>query len=131
MWQSCGFKEHWDFWRAEDDELGSNLNAYYPRPIFGDDKNQYVQTRYLQDASYIRLKNIQIGYTFPKSITQKLCMEYLRIYVSANNIWTHSKISGIFDPDTLYAYDYSAGYGGYGKMYPLCKTVCIGLNVNF
>jgi TonB-linked SusC/RagA family outer membrane protein len=131
MWQSCGFKEHWDFWRAEDDELGSNLNAYYPRPIFGDDKNQYVQTRYLQDASYIRLKNIQIGYTFPKSITQKLCMEYLRIYVSANNIWTHSKISGIFDPETLYAYDYSAGYGGYGKMYPLCKTVCIGLNVNF
>ena len=70
IWQSCAFKEHWDFWRAEDDPLGSNLNAYYPRASFDGDKNQYVQTRYLQDASYIRLKNIQVGYTFPKSITQ-------------------------------------------------------------
>jgi len=131
IWQSCAFKEHWDFWRAEDDPLGSNLNAYYPRASFDGDKNQYVQTRYLQDASYIRLKNIQIGYTFPKSITQKLCMEYLRVYVSANNIWTHSKLSGIFDPETLYAYDSGSGYGGYGKLYPLSKTVCIGLNVNF
>jgi TonB-linked SusC/RagA family outer membrane protein len=131
IWQSCAFKEHWDFWRAEDDPLGSNLNAYYPRASFDGDKNQYVQTRYLQDASYIRLKNIQVGYTFPKSITQKLCMEYLRIYVSANNIWTHSKLSGIFDPETLYAYDSGSGYGGYGKLYPLSKTVCIGLNVNF
>lgn len=131
MWQSCGFTQHWDFWRAADDELGSNLDAYYPRPIFGDGKNQYVQTRYLQDASYIRLKNIQIGYTFPQKWIQKLNLTYLRLYVSANNIWTHSKISGMFDPETLYAYDYSAGYGGYGKMYPLSKTLCIGLNINF
>ena len=57
-------------------------------------------------------------------------MEYLRIYVSANNIWTFKDIWHL-RPETLYAYDYSAGYGGYGKMYPLCKTVCIGLNVNF
>jgi TonB-linked SusC/RagA family outer membrane protein len=131
IWQSCAFNEHWDFWRAADDPLGSNLDAYYPRANFDCDKNQYVQTRYLQNAAYIRLKNLQIGYTFPKKLMQKIYVDNLRVYVSANNIWTHSKIKGMFDPETLYSYDSSVGYGGYGKMYPLCKTLCVGVNLNF
>ncbi|MBR6433108.1 MAG: TonB-dependent receptor, partial [Bacteroides sp.] len=60
MWQSAAFKEHMDYWTPE------NTGAYYPKPYFGNiDKNHMTQTRYLQDASYIRCKNIQFGYSLP------------------------------------------------------------------
>ena len=129
QWQSAGFVEHWDFWRAEDDPLGANTDAYFPRALFGgSDKNQQVSTGYLQDASYIRLKNIQLGYTLPANLVKKAGMQSVRVYVSADNLLTISDISGMFDPEALYD---GTGYGGNGKMYPLQKTISVGLNVNF
>lgn len=125
MWQSAGFKEHWDFWRAADDPLGANLNAYYPRANFDGGKNQYTQTKYLQNAAYIRMKNIQIGYTLPNQWTSKAGMSSVRVYLSGDNLFTLSDITGIFDPETL------GGAWGDGKLYPLCKTISVGLNVNF
>ncbi|ADV42271.1 TonB-dependent receptor plug [Bacteroides helcogenes P 36-108] len=125
MWQSAGFKQHWDFWRPEGDALGANLNAYYPRASFDGVKNQYVQTGYLQNAAYLRLKNIQLGYTLPKTWVKKAGLQNVRIYVSGDNLLTISDITGIFDPETL------GGDYGDGKLYPLCKTLSIGLNVNF
>lgn len=125
MWQAAGFKEHWDFWRPEGDPLGANLNAYYPKVEFSDGKNTQTQTRYLQDASYIRLKNIQLGYTFPQAWMQKAKIKKLRVYISGDNLWTKSSISGVFDPETL------GGGWGPGKLYPLQKTISFGLNVNF
>lgn len=119
MWQSCAFVEHLDYWRAD------NPNAYYPRPIFGNTKNQQPQTRYIQDASYIRLKNLQFGYTLPRHITRKAGMESVRVYLSCDNLWTGSAISGVFDPETL------GGDWGPGKLYPLQRTVSVGLNINF
>ena len=129
QWQSAGFVEHWDFWRAEDDPLGANTDAYFPRALFGgSDKNQQRSTGYLQDASYIRLKNIQLGYTLPANLVKKAGMQSVRVYVSADNLLTISDISGMFDPEALYD---GTGYGGNGKMYPLQKTISVGLNVNF
>jgi len=125
MWQSAGFKNHWDFWRPEGDELGANTNAYYARASFDGTKNQYTQTRYLQDASYIRLKNIQLGYTLPQIITKKAGISSVRFYVSGDNLLTFSNITGIFDPETL------GGDWGDGKLYPLCKTISFGLNLTF
>ena len=61
-WQSTGFAEHWDFFRPEGDPLGANLNSYYPRVNFSGDRNTKVQTRYLQNGAYLRLKNVQLGY---------------------------------------------------------------------
>ena len=55
-WQSTGFVEHWDFWRPENDPLGANTDAYYPRVAFNGGKNTNVQTRYLQNGAYLRLK---------------------------------------------------------------------------
>lgn len=65
MWQAAGFKEHLDFFRPEGDkDFGANLDAFYPRPLFDQGgKNFYTQTRYLQNAAYMRIKNLQIGYT--------------------------------------------------------------------
>ena len=130
QWQSAGFVEHWDFWRPEGDPLGANTDAYFPRAMFegGGSKNQEVATGYLQDASYIRLKNIQLGYTLPANLVKKAGMSSVRVFVSADNLLTISDISGMFDPEALYD---GTGYGGNGKMYPLQKTISVGLNVNF
>ena len=125
MWQSAGFVQHWDFWRSEDDPLGANTDAYYPRPIFKTDKNQQQQTRYLQNAAYIRMKNIQLGYTLPRQWVSKAGMSSVRVYLSGDNLLTFSGITGMFDPETL------GGKRGKGKLYPLCKTISVGLNVNF
>ena len=125
QWQSAGFVEHWDFWRPEGDELGANTGAYFPRASFDGGKNQYVSTGYLQDASYIRLKNIQLGYTLPANLVKKAGMTSVRVYVSADNLLTISDISGMFDPEAL------GGDYGAGKLYPLQKTISVGLNVNF
>ena len=125
MWQSAGFTEHWDFWRGEDDALGANLNAYYPRASFNGGKNQYRQTRYLQNAAYIRMKNLQIGYTLPKQWSSKAGMSSVRVYLSGDNLLTISDITGVFDPETL------GGSWGDGKLYPLSRTISVGLNVNF
>ena len=125
MWQSAGFEEHWDFFRDENNPLGANLNSYYPRPLFGNNKNQQTQTRYLQDASYLRMKNVQIGYTLPSSLTQRASMQSVRFYVSGDNLLTFSDITGVFDPELL------GGDWGAGKLYPLSKVISVGLNINF
>lgn len=63
MWQSACFEDHLDYWTE------NNTGAYYPKPYFGGiQKNQQTQTRYLQSAAYLRCKNIQLGYTLPKSL---------------------------------------------------------------
>ena len=125
-WASAGFKEHWDFWRPEGDPLGANTNSYFARVIRGTSKNQQRQTRYLQDASYWRLKNIQIGYTLPKVWTKKAGMESVRVYVSGDNLLTVSDITGVFDPENL-----GTQWTDPGKVYPLQKVIAIGLTVNF
>ena len=125
MWQSTCFEEHLDYWRAEDDPLGGNTDAYYPKPYFNTDKNQQTQTRYLQNAAYIRLKNMQLGYTLPKTWTKKAGIENVRIYLSGDNLFTLTGISSVFDPEAL-----GADWGD-GKLYPLQRTISVGLNVNF
>ena len=127
MWEGVSFVEHADYFRADPEHpLGQNLDAYYPRPLFGGNtlKNQQCQTRYLQNAAYMRLKNLQLGYTFPKSLIQKAGIQNLRIFISGENLFTITSLSDIFDPETL-----SGGY--MGSAYPLSRTWSCGLNVTF
>ena len=122
IWYSAGFKQHLDYFRNDSDHfLGLNTNAYYPRPVFGSSKNNQVQTKYLQDASYIRLKNLQIGYTLPNIIIRKIGLSNLRIYLSGENLWTGTRMAKMFDPETVTL------NGGRG--YPLSKTISLGLSV--
>lgn len=126
MWQSAAFKEHWDFFRPSDDPNGANPDAFYPRPLFNKGgKNFMTQTRYLQQAAYMRIKNVQLGYTLPKSISERLYMNRLRLYVSADNLYTFTKLNKVFDPEAT-----SGGWGA-GKIYPLSRVVSFGVNVNF
>ncbi|GET31491.1 SusC/RagA family TonB-linked outer membrane protein [Prolixibacter bellariivorans] len=123
-WWSTGLKQHLDYFRNDPNSpLGENLNAYYPRPLFNG-KNHQAQTRYLQNAAYIRLKNIQLGYTIPKTLTQQYGIQKLRVYVSGENLWTGTKLAKMFDPETI-----DGGWGG--NVYPLSKVISAGLSVNF
>lgn len=121
MWQSCCFKEHLDYW-SED-----NKDAYYPRPYLtgGIRKNQQTQTKYMQNAAYMRCKNIQVGYTLPQQLTTKAGMSRVRVYFSCDNAFTLTSLSKIFDPEAL------EGAWGNGKLYPLQRTWAFGLNVTF
>ena len=101
--------------------MGANLNAYYPRPIIGSKQNQQVQSRYLQNAAYIRLKNIQIGYTLlVKHGYKKLTWEKVRLFFSGHNLWTGTKMSKNFDPELIYQN---------GMSYPLSYTLSCGINI--
>lgn len=116
-----------DFFRPEGDPLGANLDAYYPRVNFGGGRNTAVQTRYLQNGAYLRLKNVQLGYTLPSVWTQKAGMSSVRVYLSGDNLATITSLSSIFDPEGT---DSLAGTGS-GKLYPLQRVISVGLNVNF
>ena len=126
MWQCAAFVSHWDFWRPEGDELGENLDGYFPRPLFANgSKNFQTSSHYLQNAAYIRLKNIQLGYTLPKKWVNKAGMSSVRIYASGENLLTLTKMFQEFDPETI------GGDWGDGKVYPLMKNFSFGVNINF
>lgn len=127
IWNSCALVEHADFFIAEPYEaFEANTDAYYPRPLWNQGyKNREVQTRYLQDASYVRLKNLQLGYTIPVSLTEKINIHKLRFYVSGENLLTFSKMANMFDPETV------GGGAGRGNAYPLSKTISVGMNLTF
>lgn len=129
MWWSQGLHQHADYFRNENSwSVKEGLNSihtdsYYPRPIFtGGGKNKQVQTRYLQDASYIRLKNLQVGYSLPKHIVNKIGFQVIRFYFSGENLWTGTSLSSLFDPETI-----GSGWGGCA--YPLNRTISFGLNL--
>lgn len=139
MWWSMGLKEHEDYFRSESiglpgHEIAANTNSYYARPRFDSDQNHETQTRYLQDASYIRLKNFQLGYTLPNALTRKIGINNCRIFVSGENLWTGTKLSKLFDPETINGGNTdtngSAPIKSGGNSYPLSKTWSVGLSVS-
>lgn len=118
QWQSCVLTTHLDRWTED------NPNGYFPRYYLNTngDKNMQTQTGYLQNAAYVRLKNMQLGYSFPKSLLHKIDFERLRVFVSVDNLATISSMPASIDPE------FSASDG---KVYPLQRTWSVGLNVSF
>jgi TonB-linked SusC/RagA family outer membrane protein len=106
----------------------SNPNGKYPKVV----NAPVVQVAdiYIENGSYIRLKNITLGYTFPKNIASKILAKQIRVYVSAKNLFTITHYSGL-DPEANY-YDQNNLQPGidYG-VYPNYKTYTLGLNVTF
>lgn len=123
FWTMVPLKEHLDYFRAEaSGDLPANIDSYYPRPLMsGFQKNQVWQSRYVINASYIRLKNITLGYTLPARITEKFHVSALRLYLSGENLLTFTKVPAMYDPETI----------GNGDTYPLQKTMTVGLSLTF
>ena len=127
-----------------------NPGAYYTRQVgYSANRNvgplAYENDYYLQDASYVRIKNITVDYTFPQALTRKAHIERLRIYLSMENLFTHSpmyKHTKLFDPEVIDFGDtdfrgegnnYKTGLSGNGQgySYPMLKTFTVGLNLTF
>lgn len=130
QWQSTGFKEHLDYYRPENTKsvFGPNTNAYFPKMYMNKDMNQKEQTRYLQNGAYARLKNIQVGYSLPQTVMNKISMQKVRVFVSVENLFTITSLPKGFDPETAYSV-YSDNNSG--KTYPLQTTVSFGVNATF
>jgi len=95
-----------------------------PRAIFNDpNKNTRPSDRFIEDGSYLRIKNVILGYTFPKSILGKIRISSARIYISGTNLLTFTNYKG-FDPEV--------GVNGIDlNTYPVTRTISIGANIGF
>lgn len=94
--------------------------------------NYYPQTKYLVDMSYLRLKNITLGYTMPTWLTKKVYIQKLRIYGSVDNLCLLHKGSGDLpvDPEVNTGQG-SLSYGTWGRTYPITRSWSVGLQVTF
>lgn len=106
---------------------GEGTSNKYPRHVVGDGKNWQSSDLYVTDGSYFRLKNIQLGYTLPKALTNKIFIDRLRVFVGAENLLTLTKYAG-FDPEissggTSLGVDYG--------VYPQSRTFNFGANISF
>lgn len=108
---------HRDYWTED------NQDAYWPRLYNynnGEAFNFHASDKWLQDASYIRLKNLTIGYTIPIS---KSIVDKLRVYVIGTDLWEHSNLLNVFDPEV--------GNNASANYYPFFRTYSVGVNVVF
>ncbi|HBL78098.1 MAG: SusC/RagA family TonB-linked outer membrane protein [Bacteroidetes bacterium GWF2_42_66] len=123
-----------DYWRPADETniLGPNTDAFFPKPYGSAERNKnlQIQSRYVLDAAYIRLKNLQIGYTIPQHILDRIFVKKARVYVSGENLLTFSKLPDLFEPETTVASN-SRGNGLMGEIYPITKMLSFGVSVTF
>lgn len=118
-----------DYWTPE------NTGAYYPRlwrantakaftGVEGSN-NQARQSGYLLNLAYLRLKNLTVGYTIPKHITKKACMEKVRVYFSGENLFTFQDKHLPVDPEI------SQTEAAWGRTFPYQRTLSVGLQITF
>ncbi len=106
-------EQHLDRWTPE------NPNATYPRLSMSDSKNRVTSSFWMQDASYAKLRNLQVGYSLPKQLISKYGISRLRVYCSIDNLFMISGFDGV-DPEAIS-----------GNYYPLTRNYSFGLNVTF
>jgi TonB-linked SusC/RagA family outer membrane protein len=104
---------HMDRWTPE------NPNAFFPRMYQTSSHNYRPSDRWTQNGSYIRLKNIQLGYTIP---VKKKFMRELKVYVSGQDLWEYTKVLSVFDPEV--------GNNVSATAYPFYRSVAFGLNIS-
>lgn len=123
-----------DFWRED------RTDAFYPAPynLAGSNStlNMQVQSRYLLDMSYLRIKNITVGYSLPSNMLKKIYVSKLRVYAALENFFTFDHLGGLpIDPEVINGYslwntdNYNLGRTGVGV--PTFKSASIGLQLNF
>ena len=94
-------------------------DATYPRLLVNTDtRNTQLSDFYLQNRSFLKIRNVQLGYTIPQALTQKVHVERVRVYCSLENFFTFTKFKG-FDPEVS------------GMNYPTMKQCTLGLNISF
>lgn len=108
---------HRDYWRED------NLDARFPRPFYAGSHNTLVSSHWVQNCAYIRLKNLQVGYTLPQSLTKRAAISKARIYFSGQDIWEKTKMwYEYYDPENPNNTTF---------IYPLFRTFTMGLTLTF
>jgi len=106
---------------------GEGTSNKIPRFTWTDsNNNNRISDLYLKSGSYMRLKNIQVGYTLPRTLTRKAFISSLRVYVAAENLLTLTGYKG-FDPEISYGTSSGIDRG----IYPQARTFTVGFNLNF
>lgn len=108
---------------------GQGSTDIYPRVTTGATRNNVFSDFYVEDGSFLRLRNIQLGYTFPKKWLKTAKVESLRVYISANNLYTLTNYLG-YDPDIGNFGGVLAAGVDYG-FYPQAQTIMGGFNIKF
>ena len=117
----------------------ANPNGYFPRyrgyEALSFPRELYLpQTRYLQNAAYVRLKNMTVGYNLPAPALQRLHLINMRFYFTGQNLWTYTpmhKHAPSYDPEVLGSDPQVDPTGGAGNDYPILKTYTLGMNLTF
>lgn len=120
--QFWGLSNEWGVpltWQMGNYWTPDNTDAYLPRQSF-DNGNRQTQTGYKMNGAYLRLKQLTLGYTLPKSATDKIKIQKLRFYFSGQNLFTITSLPSQYDPETL-----SIG------SYPVQRIYSFGLNLTF
>ena len=108
---------------------GEGSTNVYPRISHSDpNQNNRISDRFVEDGSFMRIKNVQLGYTLPESVMQRLSIGKCRIYVAASNLFTFTNYSGL-DPEIGSRGTLEIGIDR--GFYPSARTFMAGVNVNF
>ena len=130
MFQGVGKRDYWlsstsSYWGNGAGSWEIYNNSWTPErtdakfPMYGSGTGSYAQTGYLLDASYIKLKQVILGYTFPKALINKIGLEKLRLNLAAYNLFTISNMPKYYDADYL------------SDAYPPKRTFSVGIQVGF
>ncbi len=108
---------------------GEGTSDWYPRISHSDpNQNNRISDRFVEDGSFLRVKNVQLGYTLPESVMQRLQIGKCRVYVAASNLFTFTKYSGL-DPEVGTRGTLEIGIDR--GFYPAARSFMAGVNVNF
>lgn len=117
-----------DYWTPD------NPGAFYPRPTpqlqSNNAKNFLPQTKYLMDMSYLRMKNITLGYTLPTDLSEKLDLDRFRIYLSGENLFEFDNLHVPVDPEINYTPAGMSSGITFGRVYPIQRSLSMGIQVS-
>ncbi len=118
-YNSMVLQDGWSRWEKEGDV------ATHPKAVLNGNKaSNKVSSRYLEDGSYLRLRNVTLSYNLPEAVTNRIKAENIRVFVSGDNLWTLTDFSGM-DPEV----DLTSGYST--TRYPGSKKLMFGVNLDF
>jgi len=109
----------------------TNTNTDIPRPVRYDPAgNNRFSARWLEDGSYVRLKNVTLAYNFPTTLTKRAALQNVRLYATAQNLVTWTRYLG-YDPEVNANFNSTTNLGVDYGVYPQTRTFTVGLNANF
>ena len=107
----------------------NNTNTNVPRAVLQDPNNNSRESdRFLENGNFVRLRQLQIGYTLPATVLKKLFVDKLRLYVSGENLFTITNYSGI-DPE--FSTEKILNTGVDKEIYPFTRSYIVGLQLTF